>query len=62
MSRICVLTGKRANAANNRSHSNRATRRKQHVNLQTIRVQNKRIRVAARTLRMMKKVLASVQK
>jgi len=37
MSRICGVCGKKAMAGNNRSKSNRATRRKWKVNLQKIR-------------------------
>lgn len=58
MSRIDQLTGKRANSANSRSHSNIATRRKQNVNLQTIRIDGKRIRVSTRTVRTLKRATA----
>jgi ribosomal protein L28 len=58
MSRICSITGKSANSANSRSHSNVATRRRQNVNLQTIRVDGRRIRVAASTLRTLRKMAA----
>ena len=58
MSRIDQLTGKRANSANNRSHSNVATRRKQNVNLQSVRLGGVRIRVSARTLKTLKKLAA----
>ena len=60
MSRICILTGKQANFAQSRSHTNRATKRRQNVNLQTIRVNGQRIRVAARTLRTLKKLAAEM--
>lgn len=33
MSKICMVSGKRSNAANNVSHSNRKTRRVQNANL-----------------------------
>jgi len=56
MSRIDILTGKRANTANSRSHSKVATKRRQHVNLQTIRLEGVKIRIAARTLRTLKKL------
>ncbi|MCR4278728.1 MAG: 50S ribosomal protein L28 [bacterium] len=56
MSRIDILTGKRANTANSRSHSKVATKRRQNVNLQTIRLEGVKIRVAARTLRTLKKL------
>ncbi len=58
MSRIDQLTGKRANFGNSRSHSNRATRRRQNVNLQTVRVGGVKVRVAARTLKTLKKLAA----
>lgn len=55
MSRIDILTGKRANSGNSRSHSNIATKHKQQVNLQTIRIDGIRVRVSARTLKTLKK-------
>ncbi|MFH1077845.1 MAG: 50S ribosomal protein L28 [Patescibacteria group bacterium] len=55
MSRIDMLTGKRANVGNSRSHSNIATKRKQEVNLQTLRVGGAKVRVSARTLKTLKK-------
>ena len=56
MSRIDLLTGKRANTANKRSHSNIATKRRQNVNLQTIRLGGVKIRVSTRTLRTLKRL------
>ena len=56
MSRIDQLTGKRANFGNSRSHSNRATRHRQNVNLQTVRIGGVKVRVAARTLKTLKKL------
>ncbi|MBU1033222.1 MAG: 50S ribosomal protein L28 [Patescibacteria group bacterium] len=56
MSRIDELTGKRAQVGNKRSHSNIATKRKQEVNLQTIKFGGVRIRVSARTLKTIKKL------
>jgi ribosomal protein L28 len=58
MSRICAITGKSANFGNSRSHSNIATRRKQKVNLQTISLNGRRVRVAASTLRTLHKMTA----
>ncbi len=55
MSRICEISGKRPLSGNNRSHSLRATRRKWNVNLQTVVIDGKKVRVAARTLRTLKK-------
>lgn len=61
MSRIDILTGKRANRGNSRSHSNIATKRSQEVNLQTVRVGGVRVRVSTRTLKTLKK-LAKIAK
>lgn len=58
MSRICILTGKRANVANNRSHSNRATKKLQGVNLQTRRLQGVKISLSTRALKTLKKMEA----
>lgn len=44
---------------NSRSHSNIASRRRQNVNLQVVRINGKRMRVAARTLRTIKKFVAT---
>ncbi len=38
-----------------RSHSNIASKRRQNVNLQVVRINGKRVRIAARTLRTLKK-------
>jgi ribosomal protein L28 len=43
---------------NSRSHSNIASRRRQNVNLQVVRIDGKRMRIAARTLRTIKKFVA----
>lgn len=56
MSRIDMLTGKRPNTANSRSHSNIATKRRQLVNLQSIRLGGLKVRVSARTLKTLKKI------
>jgi large subunit ribosomal protein L28 len=56
MSRIDQLTGRRANVGHSRSHSNIATKRKQEVNLQSIRIDGVRVRVSARTLKTLKKM------
>lgn len=55
MSRIDMLTGKRANSGNSRSHSNIASKRKQQVNLQTVTIGGVRLRVSARTIKTLKK-------
>ena len=61
MARRCAITGKGAMVGNNVSHANNRTKKKFQVNLRTIRVQledgtTKRIKVAASTLRTMKKL------
>lgn len=61
MSRICVLTGKKANVANNRSHSNRATKRLQGVNLQTRRMGGVKVLLSTRALKTLRK-LQAIQK
>ncbi len=58
MSRTCALTGKGPNFGQSRSHSNIATKRRQQVNLQTVRLGGRRIRIAASTLRTLKKLAA----
>ncbi len=56
MSRIDQLTGRRANFGQSRSHSNIATKRRQNVNLQSIRLGGVKIRVSTRTLKTLKKL------
>lgn len=58
MSRICILTGKKANVANRRSHSNRATKRLQEVNLQSRRMGGIKVMLSARALKTLKKLQA----
>lgn len=60
MSRIDMLTGKRANVANARSHSNRATKRRQNVNLQATRIGGVKVRVSSRTLKTLKRMAAEI--
>jgi len=60
MSRICNLSGKRANFGHSRSHSNIASKRRQNVNLQTITLNGQRIRVAARTIKTLKKLAREI--
>ena len=60
MARRCAITGKGAMVGNNVSHANNKTKKKFQVNLRTVRVQledgtTRRIKVAASTLRTMKK-------
>ncbi len=58
MSRICILTGKKANVANRRSHSNQATKRLQGVNLQSRRLGGTKLKVSARALKTLLKYKA----
>ena len=60
MSRIDALTGKSAKVVNSRSHSNIATKRRQNVNLQTVRINGRRVRVATSTMRTLRKMAAIV--
>ncbi|MDO8618148.1 MAG: 50S ribosomal protein L28 [Candidatus Uhrbacteria bacterium] len=60
MSRIDQLTGKKANFGNSRSHSNIATKRRQNVNLQTVTINGRRMRVSARTLKTIKKMVKEI--
>ncbi len=60
MARRCAITGKGAMVGNNVSHANNKTKKKFQVNLRSVRVQlqdgtTRRIKVAASTLRTMKK-------
>lgn len=60
MSRICQISGKRPMSGNNVSHANNKTKRRFLPNLRTIRVTledgtRRKIRVAASTLRTLKK-------
>ncbi len=56
MSRIDQLTGRGPNFGHSRSHSNIATKRRQNLNLQTIRIGGVKVRVSARTLKTLKKL------
>lgn len=60
MSRVCTITGKRPLAGHSVSHANNKTKKRFMVNLRTIRVvlengEKVKIKVAASTLRTMKK-------
>ena len=60
MSRKCAITGKGPMVGNNVSHANNKTKRRFTPNLRTVRVMledgtTRKIRVAASTLRTMKK-------
>ncbi|MBU1915856.1 50S ribosomal protein L28, partial [Patescibacteria group bacterium] len=51
----CEACGRGSNRANNRSHSNVATKREQHVNLQTKRIDGVKAKVCARCLKTLTK-------
>ncbi|MDU7693246.1 MAG: 50S ribosomal protein L28 [Helicobacter sp.] len=60
MARKCILTGKKPLVGNNVSHANNKTKRRLLPNLRTIRIKTEdgsrlKIRVAASTLRTMRK-------
>ncbi len=63
MSRKCEITGKGPLVGNNVSHANNKTKRRQLPNLRSVKItledgSTKRVRVAASTLRTMKKKAA----
>lgn len=60
MSRIDQLTGKSANFGHSRSHSNIASKRRQQVNLQRVRLNGVKVRVSARTLKTLKKMAKEI--
>jgi len=60
MAKRCMISGKGPNVANNVSHANNKTKRRQMPNLRTLRVTledgtTRKIKVAASELRTMKK-------
>ncbi|MEI6650202.1 MAG: 50S ribosomal protein L28 [Candidatus Moraniibacteriota bacterium] len=58
MSRVCQLTGRGTRAGNKRSHSNIATRRTFAVNLQTKKIDGKRVRLSAKAIKTLAKQAA----
>lgn len=58
MSRVCAIIGKKANFGHSRSHSNIATKRRQHVNLQTIRIGGTRMRLSTEAIKTLKRMAA----
>ena len=63
MARRCAITGKGPLVGNNVSHANNKTKRRQLPNLRSVKITNEdgtttRIKVAASTLRTMKKQAA----
>lgn len=61
MSRIDELTGRKPNFGNSRSHSNIATKRRQNLNLQTVRIGGVKVRVTARTIKTLKRMAKQVK-
>lgn len=60
MAKICEITGKKAQRGNRVSHSNNKTKRRFNVNLKRVKITlldgtTRRIKVAASTLRTMRK-------
>jgi len=55
MSRICDACGRSSNRANNRSHSRVATKRQQHVNLQSKKIDGVKSKVCTRCLKTLTK-------
>ena len=55
MSRSCEITGRGPKSSVSRSHSKVQTKRRNMINLQTVRIDGKKVRVAARTLKTLKK-------
>ncbi len=54
------LTNRKPNFANNRSHALNATKKKQGLNLQKVKLENgKTVRISARELRTLKKLEAA---
>ncbi|NCO23092.1 50S ribosomal protein L28 [bacterium (Candidatus Moisslbacteria) CG12_big_fil_rev_8_21_14_0_65_36_11] len=55
MSKFCELCGRIPQTSQKRSHSNIATKRRQNLNLQLIKIDRKKLRVCARCLKKIKK-------
>ena len=51
MSKTCQVCGRKALVGNRRSHSNIATKRKQHLNLQKTVQQGKKVKACAKCIR-----------
>lgn len=61
MSRICQTCGRSSNRANNRSHSNVATKRQQYANLQEKRIGGIKVKLCTRCIKTMSTKLAAKQ-
>ena len=55
MSRVCELTGRGPKSSVSRSHSKVQTKRRNSINLQSVKINGTKVRVAARTLKTLKK-------
>ena len=56
MSRVCAVSGKKALSGNKRSHSLRATRHKQKLNLQTVRLEDgSKVRMTTKEIKTQRK-------
>ena len=62
MARTCSVCGRGAMNSATRSHSNIATKRKQHLNLQTLLSDGKRVKACSSCIRSNSKKLASATK
>jgi len=58
MSRICQTCGRSSNRANNRSHSNVATKRQQYANLQVKKIGGIKVKICTRCIKTMSTKLA----
>ncbi|MFH0814791.1 MAG: 50S ribosomal protein L28 [Candidatus Falkowbacteria bacterium] len=55
MSKTCEICGRKALAAQNRSHSNVATKRRQFLNLQSKTIDGKKTKICAKCIKTMSK-------
>jgi len=55
MAKVCQICGRGAMTGHSRSHSNIATKRKQHINLQTALHNGKRVKACARCIKTLTK-------
>ncbi|NCF75509.1 MAG: 50S ribosomal protein L28 [Xanthomonadaceae bacterium] len=55
MSKRCEICGRKPFTANKRSHSMVATKRKQYLNLQTKKINGKKIKICVNCLKTMRK-------
>ncbi len=55
MARMCDICGRGALTGHSRSHSNIATKKKQHLNLQSTMYQGKKVKACARCIKSLTK-------